>query len=643
MAQNNHILHPMERYTRADYTALRAYMNKIPAATILNLYYTEDDQREFRLETSAHLLERLHKMRDMLINRAVDVNPHLASTLQHARDTALWSRSAINILVNAADAEMFAPRASDALSFWFRPRVASRLNGEDCRTVIDLANLINMRGTGWYLPIQRIGEKVANRIEKWFEDNSSIRNLIDRERLVPAMPLSDLVLIDRFSTIPVPLDRLQLTADLDGCDGINRADNLCMLTARHDLDAARAYLKKYEILEKDPGTNQYIQVSKTYRSYKKEIERFILWCVMEKKKPMSSMLGDDCDEYKQFIANPPIHWTGPREVRGSSKWKPFTGSMSPRSQLYAVRVLRYFFTYLVDVRYLNGNPWRAVSNPVTVEEELPMQIDKALSSELWHKLAASDGILDWYCGMTDEELKTHFIPYGIYKETGMEPQIRLIRAAILLMGETGLRREEAAKATREALSPLKENEHLWALKVVGKGRKRRTVLVPHRVVEAIRSHWADRPDARFDFPMEALPLLSPVTFPLVQHARAKHLVDPDVTTSKRLEQPFTTDSMGRLVSKALSHIAKDKSNPFLTPDDRASLLQAAAHALRHTFGTISVADNVPLDVVQKALGHVSLQTTTIYVQAEQKRMIEEYGKREAQRAKNARLRREDAQ
>jgi integrase len=54
----------------------------------------------------------------------------------------------------------------------------------------------------------------------------------------------------------------------------------------------------------------------------------------------------------------------------------------------------------------------------------------------------------------------------------------------------------------------------------------------------------------------------------------------------------------------------------LSLDERMRLGQANAHAFRHTFVTQSVADEVPVDVVQKVLGHASLQTTTIYVQAE---------------------------
>jgi integrase len=57
-------------------------------------------------------------------------------------------------------------------------------------------------------------------------------------------------------------------------------------------------------------------------------------------------------------------------------------------------------------------------------------------------------------------------------------------------------------------------------------------------------------------------------------------------------------------------------------DERMRLGRANAHAFRHTFGTQSVADDVPVDVVQKVLGHASLQTTTIYVQAERQRVLE---------------------
>ena len=64
----------------------------------------------------------------------------------------------------------------------------------------------------------------------------------------------------------------------------------------------------------------------------------------------------------------------------------------------------------------------------------------------------------------------------------------------------------------------------------------------------------------------------------------------------------------------------------LTYAERECLANASPHALRHTFGTNAIAGDVPLDVVQRILGHASLQTTTIYVQAEKKRSIDELTK-----------------
>ncbi|WP_244808355.1 tyrosine-type recombinase/integrase [Caballeronia zhejiangensis] len=66
-----------------------------------------------------------------------------------------------------------------------------------------------------------------------------------------------------------------------------------------------------------------------------------------------------------------------------------------------------------------------------------------------------------------------------------------------------------------------------------------------------------------------------------------------------------------------------KAMDGLSRDERVRLGQSNAHGFRHTFGSQSVADEVPVDVVQKVLGHASLQTTTIYVQAKKRRVLQE--------------------
>ena len=61
----------------------------------------------------------------------------------------------------------------------------------------------------------------------------------------------------------------------------------------------------------------------------------------------------------------------------------------------------------------------------------------------------------------------------------------------------------------------------------------------------------------------------------------------------------------------------------LSPTDIARLQATSPHAFRHTFGTRAADANMPLHVIRNMLGHFSLQTTTIYVQAEKQRMMRE--------------------
>ena len=56
--------------------------------------------------------------------------------------------------------------------------------------------------------------------------------------------------------------------------------------------------------------------------------------------------------------------------------------------------------------------------------------------------------------------------------------------------------------------------------------------------------------------------------------------------------------------------------------NRSSLDRERQVAMRHRLGTQSVADDTPIDVVQKVLGHAASETTSIDVQAEKQRVLE---------------------
>lgn len=594
MAQNLNVNIPVRTYTRSDFTALRAKLNKIPTARIMDLYFCEDDLLDRQCDTPPDLDRWLDEMRDHLSARASIVNPHIAELLGDARKLNTWSKGVIEYLIEAGEQDTAQPRRDDALTVWFKPRVAQALHHENIKTIGDLKTYMEKRGSSWWLPIPRVGRAKALVLEKWLTNHaSSIGGLVIR----PDEPVTDLVEIEPGRRTLVPLERITVPrTDLDGSQGINRNPSFCLISAKNDLGAIRAYLHRFRDREK------------TYRSYKKELERFLLWCIYERHRPMSGVLTDECEAYKDFLADPATEWIGPKTNRLSPLWKPFAGPLRPSSQRYAVQVIRTFFEWLVAVRYLGGNPWITVSDPVVEVKEEPIDIDKALPKALWDAMSIEGGILDKACAVP-----------GLPADRAQ--QYRIARAAILLIGYTGLRREEAANATRNRLKPVTQSAgvKLWELAILGKRSKWRTVYLPERVIDALRAHWIDR-GHDFEYAMHEIALLSPITIPQTRTAMKKH-VDGDGNLTGN---GFSPDGIYQLVTSTLKNLADD-DQVELEPIERDLLRRVAPHALRHTFATLAAA-KMPLDVLQKLMGHASLNTTSIYDNPEKKRSIAEVAK-----------------
>jgi integrase len=184
------------------------------------------------------------------------------------------------------------------------------------------------------------------------------------------------------------------------------------------------------------------------------------------------------------------------------------------------------------------------------------------------------------------------------------------------MGDSGLRRDEAAHARREnlRLSPHGSGgAAVWALTVIGKRRKQRTVPVSAATVGALREHWTDR-GRDFDAALDSAPLIVPLVIPGTGSALKKH--------GGAVEAPYTSDAYGRLVRQAIQRLTAEFGGRI----SRKSIWYSSQTPPRTRSGTPSargaVARDMPIDVVQTILGHASLQTTSIYVRAEQQRMLE---------------------
>jgi len=585
MAQNTNVELPELAYDRADYTALRAYCLKIPLQRIADLYYSEDSP-----QVEQGLERWLIDMRAHLIERAIEHNPLMAETLQGARQGGAITTRALDILIQAADMPKPAPSRSQKISQWFRPKTASAFKAEGVLTLGDLVGLINRRGPGWWRSVPRIGagraDAVLRFLRRWPDELGDVG--VEETHGDPSESFDLLPVLDPMRNRELaPLGTFQLPRWLSGTDGVNRSPAFCFISARNDLEAINTYLNRFK------GQDH------TERAYRKELERFILWCALVACKPMSSLLVDDCEAYKNFLRAPLPEFCGPRTVKTSKRWKPFADEpMSAASQKQAMLVLRGAFDWLVKVRYLAGNPWVAVKDPKVVKQVDEMQIDRALTKSAW------DAVIDVLTQLAS---------------TAENYQDRVALAAILLMGDSGLRRAEVASARRHNMKPSRHAHGVWMLSVLGKRSVIRKVPVSQRTVDALRAHWLDR-GLGFDQLLEDRPMIAPIVIPGTAAAKAKH--------SAGTTNGYSANSFYELIAGALRRVREyavaycGVETPLFTPEDLAQLEQTSPHAFRHTFGTLAVEDDMPIVVAQDILGHASASTTSIYVKAKDKRIAE---------------------
>ena len=125
-----------------------------------------------------------------------------------------------------------------------------------------------------------------------------------------------------------------------------------LIDAKNDAEAVSTFL------------NEYKDSSETLRSYSKEIERLLLWCINIAKINIASLRRNHLLEYQEFLKDPKPKkiWCGSstgRQTKDGSinqNWRPFVKGLGNSSINKAMTILDSFFNYLVQSNYLIGNP-----------------------------------------------------------------------------------------------------------------------------------------------------------------------------------------------------------------------------------------------------------------------------------------------
>jgi hypothetical protein len=257
------------------------------------------------------------------------------------------------------------PKATDRLESWFARPVVKCLRNMGIINLGDLVRFINVYGHRWYSTIKGFGAQRAKQVVHWLILEQDHLNLLvsasvhepksKRELRVASLLPSvgqNLLAVHQFGAgtlVASAIQHMQATPALAGGQGDFRSHMANTLGAKNDLEAVSAWLSRYN------------EKPSTQRSYRKEAERFLLWCAKELKKPLSSVNSPDCQKYREFLQAVPATWMQRAPFKRTDPgWRAFRSQPSAASQKQALVILQTLFGGLVDAGYLVANPTYAV-------------------------------------------------------------------------------------------------------------------------------------------------------------------------------------------------------------------------------------------------------------------------------------------
>ena len=488
--------------------------------------------------------------------------PDLEAALLGTGEPSATGVRKVGMLNAAVDALLATPRPTpqltDSVESWFSRRTAAALQRSKIRTLAELTLRVPRRKM-WWRGVEGLGAVGARKVEEFFAAHPALTE--QARALVPVPQTSEVA----------PWESIRLPRDLDGSAGAYRGPlNTCALSARNDHEAVTAWIERHE----SPATQ---------RAYRKEAERLILWAIIERKKPLSSLSAEDGTAYRAFLRRPTPHlrWVGPSRPRLSSEWKPFAGALSSRSVAYSLTVLNSLFRWLVEQRYLLVNPFSGLK--VRGGKAGTLDPARSFTEGEWALIRTVADGLEW--------------SYGWGKDAAER-----VRFLVDFSYSTGLRAGEFVRAKLGDIRDEETGAH-W-LELTGKGAKRGRVVLPPMARAALDRYVMQR----------GLPVTPTKWIPSTPIVGRVHS-DGDASIS--------TTRLWAVCKRFFRTVAEvlRESNPALA----AKLHAATPHWMRHTHATHSLQRGVELTTVRDNLRHASIATTSTYLHSDDERRMRQVG------------------
>ena len=363
-------------------------------------------------------------------------------------------------------------------------------------------------------------------------------------------------------------------------DSGRNAGTRTLTRAETDIDAVSGWLAKYT------------DNSNTFDAYRRDAERLLAWAG-SKGKGLAELMTEDMVAYGAFLRDPqPIEdWCLVKEPRfqddgtqnpewhnvqrpprflvdgaPNPRWRPFVGALSPSAAGQSLTILFGMFEYLCGVGYLAGNPLRASRKRGAKPRR--QSIERYLELDLWQFVL--DHIETWPRETARQDARYHRTKF-----------------LAQFLQYTGLRRFELAKATTGDIQ--RKDGSFW-LHVEGKGDIAENVPLSRAAMQLLGEYRASTGRPPLPDPTSTEPLLM------------------DITGAGR---PVSVKTI-HAVLKELFHSALRACDSF----HAKKLKAASAHWLRHTAATHALQQGYSLLETRDLLRHASVQTTEIYLHAD---------------------------
>jgi len=503
------------------------------------------------------------------------------------------------------------PTAEDKLELWFARPVVKRLRNAGLLYLKDLVNFINVYGYRWHGRIAGFGALRAGQVLHWLQlQQEQLHMAIQASARQPkalaslyapqpthptpspllgapspALPSPSAQGSGGLSVIDRELQRIALTPALTGESGVFRSHMANTLGANNDWEAINAWLSRYH------------EKPSTQRSYRKEVERFVLWSTQVLRKPLSSVTAPDCQRYREFLKAVPQDWIHALPVpRTDPQWRAFRGQPSPASQKQALVILQTLFTGLVDAGYLVANPFRALMKSF----DLPVSkvdIRRSFTQAEWSFIQQNLSALP------------------------SSPETRRLRCILELLVTSGVRLDELATARYQnlRLESLPDLPPTWVLTVTGKRKKTREIPLLDSVVRLITEHGKEFMEADKQLTDAGeLPLIRTLHASVPQWRQVNHASPEVASITVGPGMPLSASGIYAVLKRFFTKISVHCEEHGL---EQARFLRASTHWMRHTFVRQALVDGIPIEVVSELAGHASIDTTSIYSTQELARKI----------------------